>query len=391
MSDIKHDSTCVYVPVFNGKETISECLDALAAQTLRPREIIVVDDGSNDGSGELIAKQNVTYIRQEENKGLAAARNLAVERSTSDIIAGVDADCIADRTWLEILVNELKSVAFHGVVGVGGRAIERGVTTSADRWRSIFMKQHWGEERCTPPYLFGSNTVFIRQALLDAGMYDPSLRTNYEDVDLCIRLKKQGLFCQYNPDAVVYHVKRDTVSSVLQSYWRWQKIPKARQGRFDSPDGLREQLHYNRAYASIDLLKAAETADPELVYITSLLFFSHSLLDIREFLERNACRSSAHGDPDEALRKLRALRAELIDILKNNARQISDVPTIGRDLSHTVFKSNMKAPAAAMSWDLFKPYVTELLTVASRMSSQVSEVCERAHVEFGRALWVHSA
>ena len=282
-------------------------------------------------------------------------------------------------------------MAPQGVVGLGGRLLEREVSTPADRWRSIFMKQHWGETRCTPPYLFGSNTVFLRQAIVDVGMYDVSLRSNYEDVDLCTRLKRKGHIYRYHPDAVVFHNKRDTVSSALRSYWRWQMPPKERRQRFSSIDGLREQLHYNRAYASIDLLKAAETADQELVYITSLLFFSHSLLDIRAFVERIPPEQAAGGDPYEQLSRLEAIRTELIELLKSNARQISDIPTISTDLGHTIFDSSLIDRVAGVPTELFDSFLSDLRLVARQMSSQISDVCNRARVHFGKALWVHSA
>jgi glycosyltransferase involved in cell wall biosynthesis len=84
--------SCI-VPVYNGERFLAEALDSILAQTHRPFEIIVIDDGSTDGTPEVIAGYagRVRYQRQE-NAGVAAARNAGLELASGELIAILDAD-----------------------------------------------------------------------------------------------------------------------------------------------------------------------------------------------------------------------------------------------------------------------------------------------------------
>ena len=81
------------VPVFNGERYLGEALDSIWAQTYRPLEIIVVNDGSTDGTAKVVGsyRERVQYI-QQANKGPAAARNLGISKAGGDFIAFLDAD-----------------------------------------------------------------------------------------------------------------------------------------------------------------------------------------------------------------------------------------------------------------------------------------------------------
>jgi cellulose synthase/poly-beta-1,6-N-acetylglucosamine synthase-like glycosyltransferase len=75
-----------------------------------------------------------------------------------------------------------------------------------------------------PKFLFGCNNIFRRAAVLDAGGYDESMRTNGEDCDLSRRLFAKKWELIYDPAAQATHLRRDTVRSILDAYWRWWKF-----------------------------------------------------------------------------------------------------------------------------------------------------------------------
>ena len=83
----------VVIPLYNSGSYVRRCLSSVEAQTLRPHEVIVVDDGSTDGSAELVAEEfpQIVLIRQE-NQGVAAARNRGIAQASSDWIAFLDSD-----------------------------------------------------------------------------------------------------------------------------------------------------------------------------------------------------------------------------------------------------------------------------------------------------------
>ena len=93
--------SCV-VPVYNGARFIGEALDSILAQTLRPAEIVVVDDGSTDATAEAVAAfgRDVTYLRQA-NAGPAAARNRGIDAVQGDFISFLDADDLWHPSKLE--------------------------------------------------------------------------------------------------------------------------------------------------------------------------------------------------------------------------------------------------------------------------------------------------
>lgn len=81
----------VVVPTFNRAHTLKRCLDSIFGQTLKPYEVIVVDDGSTDNTSEILKKYSATIIKTE-NRGVSAARNLAVKESSGEWIALLDSD-----------------------------------------------------------------------------------------------------------------------------------------------------------------------------------------------------------------------------------------------------------------------------------------------------------
>lgn len=86
----------VIIPVYNSEATVKRCLDSVAAQTFKSYEVIIVDDGSNDGSAGIInafceSNAGFRYIKTE-NRGVAAARNTGIEATEGDYIAFVDSD-----------------------------------------------------------------------------------------------------------------------------------------------------------------------------------------------------------------------------------------------------------------------------------------------------------
>jgi len=210
----------VYIPAYNVAEFLPQSIESLLAQTLTPDEILVIDDGSRDASAEIAARYpQVTLIRHEQNRGLAAARNTAFRSARNEFVASLDADCVADPGWLAALVPNLSDPQ---IAGAGGRLVEGVHRTVADRWRAAHMPQEWGAEPIdNPKFLFGCNNLFRKSAVLAAGGYDEAMRTNGEDADLCRKLRDRGWNLLYDPEARATHLRRDTTRSILDACWRW--------------------------------------------------------------------------------------------------------------------------------------------------------------------------
>lgn len=213
----------VYIPAYNCAEFLSRAIEGLLAQSLPAAEILVIDDGSRDATPEIVGKYPaVKLIRHAKNRGLGAARNTAFQTAQCDLVASLDADCVADPEWLSRLARHF---ADPKVAGVGGRLIEGNRRKLADRWRTAHMPQDWGELPLrNPKFLFGCNNIFRKQAVLDAGGYDEAMRTNGEDTDMSRRLRENGGDLLYDPEARATHLRHDTVRSILDTYWRWWRF-----------------------------------------------------------------------------------------------------------------------------------------------------------------------
>ena len=213
----------VYVPCYNAATWLERVLAGVIGQTLRPKEIIVVDDGSRDRTAEIASRFPVTLIRQERNRGLAAARNAAVRAARNELVAALDADVVPDPTWLERLFPHFENPRM--ALG-GGKLVEAVDRRIADRWRAVHLRQNWGEAPAeNPRFVFGANTLARRSVLLEAGGYDDRLRTNGEDSNMSFRLRRSGWNTFYEPAAVCRHLREDTVRTALTTFWRYRHDP----------------------------------------------------------------------------------------------------------------------------------------------------------------------
>jgi len=212
-----------YIPAYNVSEYLARTIEGLLAQTHAFDEILVIDDGSGDNSAEIASRYpRVTLIKHPVNKGLAAARNTALRTARNELVASVDADVVADPSWIATLLPHLDDPK---VAGAGGILIEGVQTTLADRWRRALMAQGWGPQYIrNPRFLYGCNNVFRKSAILEVGGYEESLRICGEDPDLAIRLRARGWDFVYDPAARSTHLRHDNLRSVLDMYWRWWRF-----------------------------------------------------------------------------------------------------------------------------------------------------------------------
>jgi glycosyltransferase involved in cell wall biosynthesis len=175
------------VPVYNRAGTIGRALDSIAAQTRPADEVIVVDDGSTDGLGEVVARDypDVTVIRQD-NAGVSAARNRGVAAATGEWIALLDSDDEWRPTKLERQSQALAgNPGFHlchtNEIWIrNGRRVNEGKRHKKSGGH-IFRK-------CLPLCVISPSSVVIRRELLaELGGFDESLPV-CEDYDLWLRI-----------------------------------------------------------------------------------------------------------------------------------------------------------------------------------------------------------
>ncbi len=230
-----------YVPVFNAEPYLRTTLDALLALGHPLQEVIVVNDASTDASLEIAREYPVRIIEHPQNRGLGAARNTAFREARTPLVGAVDADAALDPDHAMHVLMEFEN-ADPRLVGVGGPLRETDSSHPADRWRAQALAQDHGARRGVHMDLFGCNTVLRRDAVLEAGGYDESCRTNSEDMVLSQRLKERGHVLAYTPYAVAHHYKRDSLESVLRASWNWCLRGRLDAGVYTSADSAVDYL-----------------------------------------------------------------------------------------------------------------------------------------------------
>jgi len=207
----------VVVCACNAADTIDDCLTALSALTYPDVELIVVNDGSKDATGDISRRYPTTRVIDIPNGGLSAARNVGLAHATGDIVAYTDADVRVDPDWLTYLVQPILSGRY---VGSGGP----NVVPPDDDWvaqcvaRSPGGPTHVLLDDRLAEHVPGCNMAFRREALVAVGGFNPVYLRAGDDVDICWRLQARGHKIGFAPSALVWHHHRSTVSA----YWRQQ-------------------------------------------------------------------------------------------------------------------------------------------------------------------------
>jgi GT2 family glycosyltransferase len=205
------------VPCKNAAPTLHAVLDA--GERLAPDELFVVDDGSTDETAAIARRHGARVLSHGKNRGLAAARNTALARARTELVVFVDGDAVPDPDLLSRLAAGYDDPR---LAAVGGQVMEHAESGALpDRWRALFWRQTQGAAPLDDaPFVVGACCSLRRQAALEVGGFSTRFRENGEDVELCARLRQHGYRLAYDPDARVFHQRRDDVASLVRMVFR---------------------------------------------------------------------------------------------------------------------------------------------------------------------------
>jgi GT2 family glycosyltransferase len=221
----------VIIPNWNGSHLLPTCLASLRRQTFRDFQTWVMDNGSSDGSLELIARDfpEVVGVAMPFNGFFAGAVNEGIRRTESELVVLLNNDTEADERWLEALVAGLDAAPWadsaasklrlfdrrdviHSAgdgFGRNGLAYNRGVWQQDDgRW----------DARAELFSACGGAALYRRSLFDDVGLFDEGFVAYCEDVDLAFRAQLRGHRCVFVPEAIVYHRLSATGGGPFASY-----------------------------------------------------------------------------------------------------------------------------------------------------------------------------
>jgi glycosyltransferase involved in cell wall biosynthesis len=210
----------VVIPAYNGAETLPACLSALQSQTLPPDqyEIIVVDDGSTDGTAEVARRFGVRVLSQL-NAGPAAARNRGAIEARGELLCFTDADCAPAADWLACMATALVT---PGVVGVKGVYRTRQKELVARFVQAEYEDRYERMQKLERiDFIDTYSAGYRRDVFLAAGGFDVSFPTaSVEDQELSFRLAEAGHLLRFVPEAAVYHIHdRTTCEYIRRKFW----------------------------------------------------------------------------------------------------------------------------------------------------------------------------
>jgi glycosyltransferase involved in cell wall biosynthesis len=210
----------VVVPARNAERTIDACLQSLVRVDYDPerREILVVENGSTDRTGEIIREYPVRCL-YEPLRGPSAARNRGVETAQGEIVAFTDSDCVVTKGWLRELIRGFEA---PDVWAVAGEIVAYPPRTPAERYLAKY-KGRWQEPalQATRPFAVSSNVAFRRETFDRLGLFDTRL-IKAQDKDFGWRFYAEGdLRLAYSPEALVLHRHRPTAWRLFTQHVGW--------------------------------------------------------------------------------------------------------------------------------------------------------------------------
>ncbi|RJQ25094.1 glycosyltransferase family 2 protein [Candidatus Parcubacteria bacterium] len=213
----------VIIPNWNGKHLLEICLPSLLKQTFKDFEVIVVDNGSMDGSVEFVKKEYHRFkiIELDKNIGFAPAVNIGIKEAGGEYIVLINNDTKVDKDCLKFLA---KAAEDHPEVGMVAAKMlsfyEPEKIDSAGDYidavghaNNIGLGEKDGQKYNKAGNVFlvtGGGGLFKKAVFEKVGFFDEDYFAYFEDVDLCLRAQMTGFKGWYQPQAIIYHIHKAT-------------------------------------------------------------------------------------------------------------------------------------------------------------------------------------
>lgn len=223
----------IMFPNFNGGSEPLDCLASIERLNY-PKgkiEIIVIDNNSTDSSDIQIKRRfpKVKLIKNDENLGFAKAINQGIKASHGQYILISNDDVVFEKNSLKILINDLISDKSIGIIGGKiyskenkNRVISNGYMFN--EWTGNIHPLKDQDIMAEPHWIQGCALLIHKKLLKKAGFLDSGFNHFFEDLDLCMQVRKLGFKIIYTPDAIFWHGNSVSANKDLsQKYYYWYR------------------------------------------------------------------------------------------------------------------------------------------------------------------------
>jgi len=279
---MNNSEVSIYVPVYNGQNTIESCLNSILSQTVKPNKILVINDNSTDETAEILKKYSdkIEIINNEKNLGVSYIRNLATNYLKSKFIASIDADVELTNNWLEKLIDKATK---ENITLIGGKMYEKFLNNPYNFWRSIRLKQNWGEnDILNPKFVFGCNSLLNTENLENQDMYRNDheyYKTNGEDIEFSKKILNKNKNLYYCSSAICYHLQNDNHKTLSNRYWRYIHYGDGLKKRnlYKTFKNIFRQFKKSLKWTIEDLIKFRF----KLIKVNFLIFYNFAIIDYK--------------------------------------------------------------------------------------------------------------
>ncbi len=210
----------IIIPTKDRIIELKECVQSIISQNYPSNklELIIIDDGSKDGTVEFLKKFPIQVLSNRISKGQSYCRNLGARKANGDILAFIDSDCIASENWLLELVPYFN---WNKIGAVGGFVDGYYKESTLDLYEKVFSPLNMGDNLLYSSdddssfYVPTCNLLILKKVFFEIGGITESLHVG-EDVDLCWRMRQKGYYLIYVPLGVVKHKHRNKLTKMIK-------------------------------------------------------------------------------------------------------------------------------------------------------------------------------
>lgn len=246
----------IIIPVKNNQENLKELLTSLSRLDYpqEKREVLVVDNGSKDGSPEMAGTFAGIRVLRESAPGSYAARNRGIKESKHPLIAFVDSDCTVTRRWLKELVVPMQD-PHAGAAAGSNRALHPDFFVSRHERKAGLFLNYPGKSGGQPPYAITMNILYRREVFETCGLFNTSEKSG-SDVEMCWRMQRDNRWqlALLENSAWVIHRDPKAFTPYIQRHWR---IGTGHAGLFARYPEYRSPLYFWMPQTSWEILLQA--------------------------------------------------------------------------------------------------------------------------------------